>query len=173
MHTLHLHPDSRCAALTRIEASVERPSPKTLKFSYTLTGEPRSLILPRPATPTRTDGLWKHTCLEAFVRVGDMPGYIELNFSPSGEWAAYCFTSYREGMVKLGMKTPPRIEARATQSTYMLTADVELDLPAPPWHLALTAVIEEAGGRKSYWALAHAAGKPDFHHADGFSLELN
>ena len=40
------------------------------------------------------------------------------------------------------------------------------------WRLALTAVIEETGGAKSYWALKHAPGKPDFHHADGFVLEL-
>ncbi len=39
-------------------------------------------------------------------------------------------------------------------------------------HLALSAVIEERDGTKSYWALAHAPGAPDFHHADCFTLEL-
>jgi hypothetical protein len=34
-------------------------------------------------------------------------------------------------------------------------------------------VIEETNGNKSYWALAHPAGKPDFHHADGFAYELS
>jgi hypothetical protein len=33
-------------------------------------------------------------------------------------------------------------------------------------------VIEDIGGGRSYWALAHPAGKPDFHHADGFTIEL-
>jgi hypothetical protein len=33
-------------------------------------------------------------------------------------------------------------------------------------------VIEETNGAKSYWALKHPPGKPDFHHADGFVLEL-
>src|SRR3546814_3736372 len=32
--------------------------------------------------------------------------------------------------------------------------------------LALSAVIEELDGTKSYWALAHPPGKPDFHHPD-------
>jgi len=36
-------------------------------------------------------------------------------------------------------------------------------LPPRPWQLAMTAVIEEQGGRKSYWAMAHPAGAPDFH----------
>ena len=35
--------------------------------------------------------------------------------------------------------------------------------------LGLSAVIEEANGRKSYWALAHPPGKADFHHADCFA----
>jgi hypothetical protein len=33
-------------------------------------------------------------------------------------------------------------------------------------------VIEETNGRKSYWALAHPPGKPDFHHSDCFALGL-
>ena len=33
-------------------------------------------------------------------------------------------------------------------------------------------VIEEVSGRKSYWALKHAPGRPDFHHPDAFALEV-
>jgi hypothetical protein len=33
-------------------------------------------------------------------------------------------------------------------------------------------VIEDDQGRISYWALAHPASKPDFHHRDGFALVL-
>jgi len=39
--------------------------------------------------------------------------------------------------------------------------------------LALAMVVEDAGGALSYWALNHAGGKPDFHHASGFILELD
>jgi hypothetical protein len=38
--------------------------------------------------------------------------------------------------------------------------------------LALSAVIEEKDGTKSYWALKHPPGKPDFHHRDCFALTL-
>jgi hypothetical protein len=38
--------------------------------------------------------------------------------------------------------------------------------------LALTAVVEDDSGNLSYWALRHAPGKPDFHHPNGFVLEL-
>ncbi len=39
-------------------------------------------------------------------------------------------------------------------------------------HLALTTVVEQADGPLSYWALAHPAGKADFHHRDGFALAV-
>jgi hypothetical protein len=38
--------------------------------------------------------------------------------------------------------------------------------------IALAAVIEDDNGRLSYWGLRHAPGKPDFHHPNGFALEV-
>ncbi|MBU2034068.1 MAG: hypothetical protein KKH37_09945 [Alphaproteobacteria bacterium] len=35
-----------------------------------------------------------------------------------------------------------------------------------------SAVLEEAAGEKSYWAVSHPTSKPDFHHADGLALAL-
>ena len=43
---------------------------------------------------------------------------------------------------------------------------------ATPLVLGISAVIEEADGTKSYWALAHPAGPPDFHHADCFAQKV-
>ena len=39
-----------------------------------------------------------------------------------------------------------------------------------PLRLGLAAVIEASDGTRSYWALRHPAGQPDFHHADAFAL---
>jgi hypothetical protein len=41
-----------------------------------------------------------------------------------------------------------------------------------PLLAGLSAIIEEADGTRSYWALAHPPGEPDFHHPDCFALEL-
>jgi hypothetical protein len=88
----------------------------------------------------------------------------------STQWAAYDFDGYRTGM-RDGDVLAPRIEGRHGQDHYEL--HVAFDLPGDgPWRVALTAVIEESGGVKSYWALRHAPGKPDFHRADGFVLDL-
>jgi hypothetical protein len=71
----------------------------------------------------------------------------------------------------------PRIDVRSSGELYEVHASLALegisDLPGDAaWRLGLSAVIEEASSGKSYWALAHPPGKPDFHHADGFACEL-
>ncbi len=38
--------------------------------------------------------------------------------------------------------------------------------------IALAAVIEDENGGLSYWGLRHAPGKPDFHHPNGFTVEV-
>ena len=38
--------------------------------------------------------------------------------------------------------------------------------------IALAAVIEDEHGRLSYWGLRHPPGKPDFHHPNGFALQV-
>ena len=51
--------------------------------------------------------------------------------------------------------------------------EILLSLPGDSsMRLALSAVIEETDGRLSYWALTHPAERPDFHHPDGFVLQL-
>jgi len=40
------------------------------------------------------------------------------------------------------------------------------------WSLGLSAVIESADGRLSYWALRHPAPRPDFHQRAGWAARL-
>ena len=175
-HALKLHPDSRCTAVTHIDVAVARAHGQ-LTLTYLVTGKIGDLRLAPPGARARADGLWQHTCFEAFVRRAPSPRYYELNFAPSTQWAAYRFRGYREGLVVVEDMAPPHIESRPGAESYSLEAVLKLDaLPSLPadvaWRLNLSAVIEEVDGRKSYWALAHTPGKPDFHHADNFVLEL-
>jgi hypothetical protein len=129
--------------------------------------------LPPMVAAAGADELWRHTCFEAFVRPSADPGYYEFNFSPSTQWAAYRFDSYRSGMRVATEIDAPRIEMRSTAESYTLQAALEFVGLASLLHLGLSAVLEETNGGKSYWALAHPPGKPDFHHADCFALELS
>jgi hypothetical protein len=176
-HLLKIHPDSRGAAAIDIEVHAARPQPGSLALRYIVTGNVSDLRMPPVAAQTRADGLWRHTCFEAFVRVSPGAAYYEFNFAPSMQWAAYRFSGYRSGRSDVSDVRPPHLEARATAASYELLASLETaemsDLPSDvPWQLALSAVIEETSGRKSYWALAHPSGQPDFHHRDCFALDL-
>ena len=171
--TLILHPDYRCIAVKRIEVDVARPRSDSLVLQYTVTGDIRNLRIPPVASPERASELWKHTCFEAFVRTSPGPNYIELNFSPSTQWAAYEFSDYRTGMTTALQVSSPRIDIEAFEDRFVLRAQSELSsLSHAPWRLALSGVVEEADGQISYWALTHAQGKPDFHNAQSFLFEL-
>jgi hypothetical protein len=173
---LKLHPDSACAAVARIEVDVARPHPGVLLLGYSVEGDIAALKLPPPRVQRRADELWRTTCFEAFLRAGGGEGYHELNFSPSTEWAAYRFSGYRLGMSPAAVRAP-RLGTRASATLFVLDAALELDaapgLPSDAaWRLGLSAVIEDASGHISYWALAHSPGRPDFHAAASFALEL-
>jgi hypothetical protein len=173
---LLLHPDFACPPLTRIEVDIERSGSGVLDLRYFLRGAIEQLAIPPPAASERTDGLWQHSCFEAFVR-GRGRDYFEFNLSPSGQWAAYHFDAYRAGMRDEAAVPPPAIETEAVSESLLLRAridlrDVNQRLPEGIWRLGLSAVIEEIDGNKSYWALAHPPGQPDFHHDDCFALDL-
>jgi hypothetical protein len=174
---LKLHPQSRCEAVTRLEAEATAPQAGWLALRYLLTGRTDRIVLPPVDVPERTDELWKHTCFEVFVKAGGA-GYYEFNFAPSSRWAAYRFTGYRDGMTPVAETQGPQFSSRRAEGSYELNVLIDLQ-PLPkipmdaPLSIGLSAVIEEVSGEKSYWALAHADGKPDFHHSAAFAYELD
>ncbi|MDP8994286.1 MAG: DOMON-like domain-containing protein [Pseudomonadota bacterium] len=152
-----------------MEAEVARPAADLLALRYVLAGTVAGLRLPPPAPAERADRLWEHSCFEAFVRAPPHPGYAEFNFAPSGRWAAYRFEGYREGMSPAA--ACPKIAVAAGAERLELAARVALPADAS-WLVGLAAVVEEADGNRSFWALDHPPGAPDFHHPACFVLEL-
>ena len=139
---------------------------------FRVLGDTQSLRIPARETPGRKDQLWRHTCFEAFLQGGG-GRYFEFNFSPSTQWAAYCFDSYRRGMREQELASSPLINFELGTDSFILDATIDLrgmlddDMRLRP-RMGLAAVIEDANGEIAYWALAHPSGKPDFHHADSF-----
>jgi len=175
---LRLHPHSRCLAATHIEVDIVRPRAGGLVLHYLVNGKINDLRLAPVMASARTDGLWRHTCFEAFIRASPGAGYYEFNFAPSTQWAAYRFSCYRSGMRVASEISAPRIEVQSGPTCYTLQACLQLsELLSLPrdviWQLGLSAVIEEKSGRKSYWALAHPPGEADFHHSDCFAHEFS
>ncbi|TMJ12523.1 MAG: DOMON-like domain-containing protein [Alphaproteobacteria bacterium] len=169
MLRLHPHPDCTPPSIA-IEAEAVREGSDGLRLHYVVSGDVGSLLLPAPAPPVRADGLWQHSCFEAFVLAGEGPGYHEINLSPSSAWAAYAFAAYREGMENAAIP-PPAVETSGTRARFELTARIS-GLPSGDWRLNLSAVIETCEGSKSWWALAHPPGRADFHNSAAFRLSL-
>lgn len=167
---LVLHPDSVCAAVDSIDVDVVSVQPQVLGLRFVVAGRIAALALPKVSASTRADRLWEHSCFEMFLADEEGEGYVELNVSPSTKWAGYRFTGYREGR-KEAFLPPPRVEVERGEDRLELRVALRLR-PGGRRRCGLSAVIEEANGNKSYWALAHPPGAPDFHHRACFALEL-
>lgn len=174
MPVLHLvaHPTTPCDWVDSLTATVERTG-DALRCRFLLRGDIGRLRIPPPAAaPTRTDGLWRHTCFELFTRLLPAPAYAEFNFAPSGHWAAYRFDDYRQGM-RAAEGDPPLINVVQQDDCFELTATLPTPDPGTvPMTVAVSAVLEDQAGRISYWALRHPDGKPDFHHDAGFAARI-
>jgi hypothetical protein len=128
-------------------------------------------VIPPLREPWRIDELWRTTCFEAFLAQAGAESYREWNFAPRGNWAAYDFTAYRAGMTRAEVQSPPYIRMEDNFTWWTVGATIAVDADKR-WELALSAVLEEKDGTKSYWALAHPPEKPDFHARDCFVAKL-
>jgi hypothetical protein len=171
------HPSTPSDAIQSLDVQVSATAAGALTLAYSLRADLERLRIPRSNLIGRADELWRHTCFEAFINSGRSQSYYELNFSPAKQWAFYRFDTYREGMSAVALAEAPLVSVNLSpghlelQALVHLPADFTGGTPRRP-KLALAAVIEEDSGRLCYWAVRHSAAKPDFHHPDGFILEL-
>ncbi len=175
--TLRPHPTSSCDAIRRFGAAIDRAAhAPDWRISFRIEGATSRLRLPLPGSARRSDGLWQHTCFEAFLQADANDSYYEFNFAPSGEWAAYRFGGRRIDPTSPEMPAPPIVFKRSMAGCELI-ADVPIyALPelaaAPVVRAGLSAVVESEDGSFSWWALAHAGDKPDFHDPSTFVLRV-
>lgn len=169
---LHPHPDHPPLAVSGVRASVLARTPHWLRVRWRVEGAD-ALVVPPFAGRGRADGLWQATCFELFLQPPGGAGYLELNLSPSERWNAYAFDAYRQGMKEAPMPRAPDCTLRQAGGVVIFDAAIPLaGLPGMDCAMGITAVIEEQGSRKSYWALAHAPGQADFHAPACFAATL-
>lgn len=172
---LRPHPGDSPPQGLRVRAAAVRAhwrhSPAIL-MHYAVEGPLVSLRWPAPTHPRRADGLWKHTCFEAFLADSSGTGYTEINLSPSGEWAQYRFSAERVPVISEQPADSAvwlEMEHQHTPHLYSLwaampEAALEIVAPAAGVPAGLSAVLETSSGELSYWALHHPSERPDFHH---------
>jgi hypothetical protein len=160
MHPLMLHVTCDLGPIRAVTASITA-TPQGCEAEFRLDGHIPAITLPPPASPARRDNLWQTTCFEIFWQPLGGKGYREFNLSPSGQWAAYDFDSFREGMRDAPVEAIA-IACSHDEAGLVLRASIAAELPDPA-QVALNAVVEHADGGKQFWALAFPPGKPEFH----------
>jgi hypothetical protein len=176
------HPACGAGPLRSLHASASLDRSGAVTVEFAAHGELSRLRLASASTaPQRRAELWRHSCFELFARRGVERSYLEFNFAPSGDWAAWVFDDYRSG----GRELEPARVGISTRSAgagrWCLRAQAQLaaaeaalggaDAPVT-WWLNLAAVIEAEDGALSYWAAHHAAARPDFHDRSCFCVPL-
>ncbi|MGH7886945.1 MAG: hypothetical protein ACREPG_03700, partial [Candidatus Binatia bacterium] len=73
------HAGSRHQDINRIEAKVDGSQLGVLAVSYTLIADIDQLRMPLAGLPRHVDGLWRHSCFEAFIGMKDSAAYYEFN----------------------------------------------------------------------------------------------
>ena len=176
--TLAVHRATPCPWVRSISGKIAR-TPGGLMVTYVLAGDVERLHVPARQAPRLADDLWRHTCFEMFVASDGATPYHEFNFSPSGEWAVYAFSGYRERVpLHVSPDLDPHVTSCRSDDRLELDAIVRVDALSlrdadAKLSLGLSAVIEDSEGRLSYWALKHPSDKPDFHRREAFALELD
>lgn len=145
-----------------------------LALEYRILARAGDILLPAPVhPPVFSDGLWQHTCMEAFIAPTAGEGYREFNFSPSGCWAAYAFHAYRQREEEWEPAAAVAVRCTSAPDGWVLRALIPAGLlPPGPRRLGLSAVIETPAHDLGYLAARHADGKPDFHRSETFCLAL-
>jgi hypothetical protein len=174
---LSCHTASPCSELIDLKAAAKLDQQGNLALHYCLSGNLAKIKIPDPEPLGVLDGLWEHTCFEAFIAVEGEAHYQEFNFSPSGCYAAYRFSAYRQRAKSQPKASPDSIFLTKKRYCQLQASIPAGDLPEnpsqKPFQLGLSAVVELQNGRKTYWALQHSSEQPDFHQRSSFSLSLN
>ena len=170
-HRLQPHPQSPALAVRAVTVHFVPRLPDGKAMLRVRVEGNDQLIVPEFKGRGRQDELWKTTCFELFLRRAD-GSYREFNFSPSGRWAAYDFSSYRAGMTGYEPLSWPDISDDAGTDLHVAAIFFDTRELLGFETAALTAVIEETGGQKSYWSVAHGNNQPDFHDPACFAVPL-
>lgn len=149
-----------------------------LAVNFALTGDIASLNLPSPKeNPSRVEGLYHHTCLEVFLKRGAR--YIEWNFGFSGDWCIFLFDDYRKPSLAkthldhslFSIRHISHSESEANFEVRIMLSELGF-LGTGETKISFSSILEHSHNQISYWALTHAAKKPDFHEDKSFILIL-
>jgi hypothetical protein len=170
IHRLTPHPARPPVRVAEVQVVSQYLKDGTLFLRWRIDGA-QKVVLPTYAGSGRADDLWQTTCFELFLDLGE-GRYREFNFSPSGRWAAYDFSSYRVRSGNAELRDWP--ETTVDRGDSIVTGAVRLpgEALASATRGALATVVEEESGVISFWAAEHHKDQPDFHDRTCFTSDF-
>lgn len=146
---------------------------KKLFLSYIVSGDVNLVKWLQVKEKSRANELWETTCFELFLQEQGEKSYLEMNFSPSGQWNIYQFDSYRTGMREFtSVNHVEVVFEKGKDNTFELRAEIDLSSfkseKSFGAQIGVSAVIETLKNTKEYWAVEHFGAKPDFHDNRSF-----
>ena len=177
---LHCHPRTPHAGID-VATEIMVEAGNVLVVDYRIRGDLQQLRV--PGTPLDPERLWQHSCCELFVapledeRLEDGrldERYVEWNVSPTGQVARFEFAAYRRRASRsVGAPTEAEVSVTIRPDELALRARVPRETHfGDSLRISLTAVLEDATGGLSYWAMRHPRDRADFHDRGGFALAL-
>ena len=171
MHRLIAHPALPPGCVSRVQIRSRFLRTDELILRWRIDGA-EQVVLPPVIDGGGADDLWKTTCFELFLDMGNGT-YREFNFSPSGQWAAYDFSDYRTLSGNVELDKAPTVLVDRGRSVVAGAIRVPVQALGGARKAGLCTVIEEAGGVISFWAGRHNnPEKPDFHDRSCFVIDL-
>lgn len=175
------HPAAGRGGIERVGVSLRTDAAATLVADYHVRGEAAVASLRGALEGGRRDRIWEHTCGELFVAAPGAAAYGEYNFSPRGAWAAYAFSACRVAAERVAEVQAPLMSLETRGSGWDLQVRVPLaDLVSlagaaagecPLLRLGLAVIVAPPGQAQQFWAVRHAAERPDFHRRESFVVE--
>lgn len=146
-----------------------------LLLQYKVLGPIDKILIPAPAKEARFhDLLWQSTCFEVFLQEGSQTAYEEWNFSPSGDWANFRFSEYRQRTMENIPSHPPQ-DLKFSHDEHQIILEAKIPKKesgahthAPNFRYGLTAILHLHSGMKQYWAMTHLSDQANFHLAASF-----
>ena len=175
-HTFNLISfDPETSPNIEIEGNISRIN-NQLNIQYILKGDLSAIVIPQDnKTYLRQYDLWEHTCFEFFLKLKGTNEYWEFNLSPSRNWNVFHFLDYRLNIVEEKAFNSLTFNVSQDQESLSIEINFNLDILGiveQGLDIAITSVVKNKDGQLSYWALTHPPMQADFHHQDGFIIDV-
>ncbi|SFV50560.1 hypothetical protein MNB_SV-12-26 [hydrothermal vent metagenome] len=149
---------------TEIYATIEL-QPSRLKIEYEIINNLSSYHFPKETKQQRANELWRDTCFELFIANHSSTEYYELNISPSTQWNAYHFKSYKEEMRETDVFSTPSIISHQLDKSYNLSFEMAFqeDIFVKKLSINLAVILLDKEEMRHFYAINRCKESPDFH----------